>query len=693
MKKRLLSLLTAAVTAFSAMPIFAVPSSAEDNGTAHELFEVNDDNCLVKYRGNETEITVPAGVTSIGEGCFMLNTDLEQVALPEGLTVIERNAFLGCTSLRSVSLSDSVTEIGAGAFGNCLALESLQMPDSLQTIGDSAFSLCISLQAVSLPDGVTEIGSKAFMGCSSLRSVEFPDGLTAIADSTFTGCGRLEAVKLPDGITQIGSNAFSDCQTLTSVSLPESVTGIGSGAFSGCRALPSLDLPSQLTAIPDRLCEYCVALNAVTLPDDITAIGSKAFSGCAVLKDLSLPAGLTSVGADCFSGCDALLSQCRRDGHTVLYDGRLLLGIEGGIAAAEISAGTKLIADSALDSGCLIAVTIPETVQYCGIQSPQYLIEIRGVPGSAAEQFAAEHQIAFSDVNEVKTGTPTEIIYGTDTWSIQNAGYEFGTDYYLTDAARAALQSGMACGGATVDDAWEGECFGLSVSMLLLKAGIYTPEQIQPGARTVSEITSDKAVQSFINFYHFIQYTPELLSVSMANQYAGQAIYQTVKAAKECNTGAPPFLINLRLGHAVIGYGQENGQWEINGESYDGRILIWDPNFPTAHDADADLYYNSETLHCCIPYYHVQCAALDRTPVSGICSDIAVLNAYPYPLEAAGDVNRDGEIRLNDAVLLAHLLSEDTGTEITAAGVYSADCDGDGLIQMLDLRWLLHSLV
>ena len=73
-------------------------------------------------------------------------------------------------------------------------------------------------------------------------------------------------------------------------------------------------------------------------------------------------------------------------------------------------------------------------------------------------------------------------------------------------------------------------------------------------------------------------------------------------------------------------------------------------------------------------------------------SRIAKLKSTMTALDGA-DVNRDGEIRLNDAVLLAHLLSEDTGTEITAAGIYSADCDGNGLIQMLDLRWLLHRLV
>ena len=46
-----------------------------------------------------------------------------------------------------------------------------------------------------------------------------------------------------------------------------------------------------------------------------------------------------------------------------------------------------------------------------------------------------------------------------------------------------------------------------------------------------------------------------------------------------------PFLISLSLnigGHAYVGYGQEDGEWEFEGKTYDGRILVWDPNFPTA---------------------------------------------------------------------------------------------------------------
>lgn len=659
-----------------------------------DVFEI-DGTCLIAYHGTDTDVIVPAGITAIGDRCFAFCTEIEQVVLPDGLTSIGDCAFLHCTSLKSVSLPDSVSKIGEGTFSYCLALESLHMPDSLQRIGSGAFALCNSLPSVSLPQHVTEIGSKAFMGCGALRSVALPDSLTTISEGTFTGCPALETVALPAALNEIGAHAFSGCSALTSLSLPDGLNVLGSGAFSGCSALSSLTLPSQLTAVPDDLCENCTSLSTVTLPEGITAIGSKAFSGCALLKDLLIPADVTAIGKDCFFGCESLLSQCSSEGHTVLYNGRLLLGIEEGISVVTIPAGTELLADGVLDSPQLIAVTIPGTVLYCGIQSPENLIEIRGVPGSAAAQFAEERQITFADVGEIRTGIPTEIIYGTDTWSIQNAGFEFGSEYYLTDAARADLESSMLSGGATVDKDWTGECFGLCSAMLLLKAGIYTPEQIQPGAETVSDITSDRAVQSFLNFYHFTQYTPELMGTPWGYRYTGQAIWKTVQTAKECNTGAPPFLISLKLGHAVIGYGQEDGSWEIDGESYDGRILIWDPNFPTAPNADADIYYDSETLRCCIPYYHVQCDAMEtHVPITGLCREPATLNSHPYPFDhRMGDVNRDGEVRISDAVMLAHIIAEDAGAGITTAGLYSADCNNDGLIQLVDMRVLLKQLI
>ena len=56
---------------------------------------------LIKYRGNETNVTIPNSVTSIGEGAFAGCTSLTSITIPDSVTSIESSAFMGCTGLTS----------------------------------------------------------------------------------------------------------------------------------------------------------------------------------------------------------------------------------------------------------------------------------------------------------------------------------------------------------------------------------------------------------------------------------------------------------------------------------------------------------------------------------------------------------------------------------------------------------------
>ena len=77
-----------------------------------------------------------------------------QVVIPEGVTAIGSDAFKGCTSLASVTIPDSVTEIGDWAFHCCTSLASVTIPGSVTKIGSLAFLFCKSLVSVNIPEGV-----------------------------------------------------------------------------------------------------------------------------------------------------------------------------------------------------------------------------------------------------------------------------------------------------------------------------------------------------------------------------------------------------------------------------------------------------------------------------------------------------------------------------------------------------------
>ena len=167
---------------------------------------------------------------------------ISTVSLPAGLTSIGDNAFYGCTSLVSVTIPDSVEIIGTAAFRDCTSLASVTIGDSVTSIGDYAFRDCTSLASVTIGDSVTSIGEYAFFGCNWLASVTIPDSVTSIGDFAFRGCSSLASVTIGDSVTSIGSSAFAGCTSLSSITIPNSVTSIGEYAFYNCTSLAEVNV-------------------------------------------------------------------------------------------------------------------------------------------------------------------------------------------------------------------------------------------------------------------------------------------------------------------------------------------------------------------------------------------------------------------------------------------------------------------
>ena len=76
------------------------------------------------------------------------------LTLPDGLTGIGEYAFAGCENLPRVTIPDGVTRIGSCAFSWCHSPTEIAVPDSVTEIGADAFSYCFDLERVTLPEGV-----------------------------------------------------------------------------------------------------------------------------------------------------------------------------------------------------------------------------------------------------------------------------------------------------------------------------------------------------------------------------------------------------------------------------------------------------------------------------------------------------------------------------------------------------------
>nr|WP_294832063.1 leucine-rich repeat domain-containing protein [Prevotella sp.] len=206
--------------------------------------------------------------------------------------VIGKCAFKGCSGLTSLTLPAGITEIGDEAFEYCSGLTSLTLPDGITEIGSSAFFGCSGLTSLTLPAGITSIGDDAFYGCSGLTSITIPNGVTQIDKNAFRDCTGLTSLTLPANIKRIGESAFYGCSGLTSLTIPDGVTKIGKYAFSNCSYLTSLTIPSSVNSLGDYAFKNCSSLQSVHVSWSTPISAGKAFNKADVSKcTLYVPQG------------------------------------------------------------------------------------------------------------------------------------------------------------------------------------------------------------------------------------------------------------------------------------------------------------------------------------------------------------------------------------------------------------------
>ncbi len=378
-----------------------------------------------------TNITIPEGVTSIGDYAFYNFSGLIDVTISEGVTSIGQYAFCGCSNLTTIAIPDGMRNIGNGAFTNCHSLTNIHIDsvESWLSIDFAAVSSrpnCSSntnshlyindteITSITIPEGVTSIDDYAFYKCGGLTNVTIPEGSTDIGNYAFYNCGSLASITIPESVTSIGTWAFANCSSLTdihiasiaswltiefadnyshpnrvqnttchlyiddaeitNITIPEGITNIGASAFYNCGSLTDVTIPEGVTSIGNYAFYNCSRLEDVTMPEGMTSIGNYAFYNCSRLEDVTMPEGMTSIGEYAFSGCSNLTAITIPEGVTSI--GIWAFFNCSSLTTITIPEGVTSIGDYVFD-GCrsLTTITIPDTVTsfgryaFCGCNS------------------------------------------------------------------------------------------------------------------------------------------------------------------------------------------------------------------------------------------------------------------------------------------------------------------------------------
>ncbi len=306
-------------------------------------------NTVVFYYGDAEELTIPDGITRIGNGAFW-ETDLKKITLPESVKEIGDQAFGYASYLESINLENvekiefmafrqlgryleeekafdlnfnKLTTMANGAFEeafvknvtfgalcaiaggsttraafrNCKMLETVTFTESSagSTVGSYAFVDCTALKKVVL-NGVKSYGTTPFRGCTALEEAVFGGTDVTVGASLFKEL-PIKSVDLT-GVKQIYQYAFQDCAELKTVTFGENsnLQRIASYAFRNCTSLESIVLPDTV--------QYLGGTNSTSSVKYNTS--GYVFAGCSSLKEIRIPVLVKQLGTYMFQNCIAL---------------------------------------------------------------------------------------------------------------------------------------------------------------------------------------------------------------------------------------------------------------------------------------------------------------------------------------------------------------------------------------------------
>ena len=241
-----------------------------------------------------TSVSLPQGLTSIGDGAFV-GCPISSIVIPCGVTRIGGGAFQLCGYLADITIPSTITSIGYDAFcfGNFHVGAQFYITANtieeyckskvnylLASIGNyDSRTLVIAGQEVTeivIPNNITSVEEYLFGGMHSLSSITIGEKVTSIGVNAFYATS-VKSMTIPASVVSIGNGAFSACASMTTINGLKNVKEIGDYAFSGCNSLRSFVIPSGVTSIGNGVFNNCYSLGSITIPQQVMSLGYTPF--------------------------------------------------------------------------------------------------------------------------------------------------------------------------------------------------------------------------------------------------------------------------------------------------------------------------------------------------------------------------------------------------------------------------------
>lgn len=206
------------------------------NGIENDIVKVGP--VVIGYKGTlPEELTIPEGVTKIGDDAFKNNASVKTLNLPSTLKEIGRRAFKG-SAVETVNGGSGVTKVANDPWGSAGAFDSTPYENTFTADrgnnGKQFALVCIGGVALGyvgvcpaeivIPDSVTCLSVSLFdcdldSSTTNIESIVVGSGVKAIQDYAFYDAMNLKTVTVFGAMDEWGSEVFCGCTSLTDVTL------------------------------------------------------------------------------------------------------------------------------------------------------------------------------------------------------------------------------------------------------------------------------------------------------------------------------------------------------------------------------------------------------------------------------------------------------------------------------------------